>query len=130
MTETKQFELLVQRRRVSASTCDLHSDVRKRLVDRIYILGLENKDTTLIDVVQSLGEYINDEDAIIRGKAVSYLTAVLQALPPKLLSRQQVQVLANFYCDRIEDGGAISGLDTLQDLDRFNSEMAQITVRA
>ena len=91
---------------------------------------LEAKQATLIDVVQSLREYINDEDGIIRGKAVSYLAAVINALPPKFLSRQQIQVLAGFYCDRIEDGGAIVGLDKLQNLDRFNKEMAKMTVRA
>ena len=103
---------------------------RRALTNSSPILELENKETALIDVVQSLGEYINDEDAIIRGKAVSYLTAVLKALPQKFLSRQQVQVLTTFYCNRIEDGGAITGLDTLQSLDRFNKEMAIDTVRA
>lgn len=94
------------------------------------IAELENKQTTLIDVVQSLGEYINDEDAILRGKAVSYLTAVIKALPPKFLSRQQIQVLTTFFCDRIEDGGAIAGLDTLQGLERFHSDMAKDIARA
>lgn len=93
-------------------------------------LELEAKQTNLIDVVQSLSEYINDEDGIIRGKAVSYLTAVIKALPPKFLSRQQIQVLASFYCDRIEDGGAIAGLDKLQSLERFNKEVAKVTLRA
>lgn len=91
---------------------------------------LEARQATLVDVVQSLGEYINDEDGIIRGKAISYLAAVIRALPPKFLSRQQIQVLASFYCDRIEDGGAIAGLDKLQSLDRFNKEMAKMTMRA
>ncbi|KAL1965816.1 hypothetical protein VTN77DRAFT_5137 [Rasamsonia byssochlamydoides] len=91
---------------------------------------VESKQTTLVEVVQSLGEYINDEDPILRGKAVSYLTAVIKALPPKFLSRQQIQVLTTFFCDRIEDGGAVTGLDTLQKLDRFNKEMAQETARA
>lgn len=91
---------------------------------------MESKKTSLIDVVQSLGEYVNDEDPILRGKAVSYLTAVIKALPPKFLSRQQIQVLTTFFCDRIEDGGAISGLDTLQRLDRFNKELAEDVARA
>lgn len=86
---------------------------------------VESKKTSLVDVVQSLGEYINDEDPILRGKAVSYLTAVIKSLPPKFLSRQQIQVLTTFFCDRIEDGGAVAGLDTLQRLDRFNKDMAQ-----
>lgn len=91
---------------------------------------VESKQTTLIEVVQSLGEYINDEDPIIRGKAVSYLTAVIKALPSKFLSRQQIQVLTTFFCDRIEDGGAVTGLETLQKLDRFTKELAQDTARA
>jgi DNA repair/transcription protein MET18/MMS19 len=85
---------------------------------------VESKKTTLIEIVQQLGEYINDEDPILRGKAVSFLTSVIKALPPKFLTRQQVQVLTSFFCDRIEDGGAVAGLDTLQKLDRFTKELA------
>jgi DNA repair/transcription protein MET18/MMS19 len=81
-------------------------------------------------VVESLREFISDEDATVRGKTLSYLTAVLRALPPKFLSRQQVDVLVEFYCDRVEDGGAVPGLDTLQRLDRFNKQMAEKTARA
>lgn len=80
--------------------------------------------------MQSLGEYINDEDPILRGKAVSYLTAVIKALSPKYLSRQQIQVLTTFFCDRIEDGGAVAGLETLQKLDRFHRELAEEVARA
>lgn len=105
----------------SAEKCDSTSD---------RIEEVESKQTTLIEVVQSLGEYINDEDPIIRGKAVSYLTAVIKALPPKFLSRQQIQVLTTFFCDRIEDGGAVTGLETLQKLDRFTKELAKDTARA
>lgn len=81
-------------------------------------------------MVQSLGEYINDEDLKIRGRAVSYLTAVLSALPSKFLSRQQLELLCQFFSDRIEDVGAIDGLMKLQSLDRFSDEMAQTVVRA
>jgi DNA repair/transcription protein MET18/MMS19 len=84
----------------------------------------------LIELVQSLGEYINDEDEKIRARAVSYLVAVISALPPKFLSRQQIEVLCQFLCDRIEDGGAIEGLSNLQSLDRFTTSMAQTVVRA
>lgn len=91
---------------------------------------LESKKTTLIGIVQQLGEYINDEDPILRGKAVSFLTAVIKALSPKFLSRQQIQVLTSFFCDRIEDGGAVAGLDTLQRLDRFTKELAAEVAQA
>lgn len=91
---------------------------------------VETKKETLIDTVQSLGEYINDEDPILRGKAISYLTAIIQALSPKYLSRQQIQVLTTFFCDRIEDGGAVDGLQALQGLDRFNKFLATQVAQA
>jgi DNA repair/transcription protein MET18/MMS19 len=94
------------------------------------ITELQNRRTTLIEVVQSLGEYINDEDEKIRSKAISYLTAVLSSLPENYLTRQQIQVLCQFFCDRIEDGGATEGLSKLQSLERFNNDLAQIVVRA
>ncbi|KAL8849891.1 MAG: hypothetical protein Q9221_005157 [Calogaya cf. arnoldii] len=93
-------------------------------------LGLVSKTKSLIDIVQSLGEYINDEHASIRSKAVTYLSQVISALPNTTLSRQQVQVLCQFLCDRIEDGGAVEGLRKLQSLGRFNKEMAIMTFRA
>ncbi|TPR09729.1 Acetyl-CoA hydrolase domain protein [Aspergillus niger] len=101
----------------------------KQIAERIA-QDVETKKTTLIEVVQSLGEYINDEDSILRGKAVSYLTAVIRALPPKFLSRQQIQVLTTFFCERIEDGGAVPGLETLQKLDRFNKALAEEVAQA
>ncbi|KAJ5660414.1 hypothetical protein N7507_006865 [Penicillium longicatenatum] len=91
---------------------------------------VESKKTTLIDIVRQLGEYINDEDPILRGKAISFLTAVIKALPPRFLSRQQIQVLTTFFGDRIEDGGAVAGLDRLQGLERFNKELAIETAQA
>lgn len=94
------------------------------------VIDVETKKTTLIDTVQSLGEYINDEDPILRGKAVSYLTAVISALSPKYLSRQQIQVLTTFFCDRIEDGGAVAGLQVLQGLERFNRFLATEVAQA
>ncbi|RJE19676.1 DNA repair transcription protein, partial [Aspergillus sclerotialis] len=101
----------------------------KQIAERVA-QDVESKKTSLIDVVQSLGEYINDEDPILRGKAVSYLTAVIKALPPRFLSRQQIQVLTAFFCDRIEDGGAVAGLDTLQRLDRFYKDLADMVARS
>ncbi|PYH97814.1 hypothetical protein BO71DRAFT_372404 [Aspergillus ellipticus CBS 707.79] len=108
---------------------DHDKEEAKQIAERIA-QDVESKKTSLIEVVQSLGEYINDEDAILRGKAVSYLTAVIRALPPKFLSRQQIQVLTTFFSDRIEDGGAVAGLETLQKLDRFNKALAEEVAQA
>jgi len=84
----------------------------------------------LIEVVQSLGEYVNDEDYSKRSRAIEYLSQVISTLSPTFLSRQQIQVLCQFLCDRIEDGGAVGGLRNLQDMERFNKEMVGMTFRA
>ncbi|KAL2373193.1 DNA repair/transcription protein [Blastomyces gilchristii SLH14081] len=119
MSELQDFLLVVENNREEALG-----------IASITAQKLESKQSTLIDVVQSLGEYINDENPIIRGKAVSYLTAVIRALSPKLLSRQQIQALTDFYCDRIADGGAIAGLDRLQGLERFTKDMTEGVIRS
>jgi DNA repair/transcription protein MET18/MMS19 len=106
------------------------SQIAKHFVEIMSLAELQNRQTTLLDVVQSLSEYINDENEKVRSKAVSYLTAVLSGLPQNHLTRQQIQVLCQFFCDRIEDGGAIEGLSRLQGLGRFNNDMAQAVVRA
>jgi DNA repair/transcription protein MET18/MMS19 len=93
-------------------------------------LELQARQITLVDVVKSLEEYINNEDLKIRSRAISYLNAIITALPANYLMRQQIQVLNQFLCDRIEDGGAIDGLSKLQSLERFNNDMAQVVVRA
>lgn len=91
---------------------------------------LESRQTTLIEVVQSLGAYINHEDEKIRARVVGYLTSIIMALPPTFLSRQQIQVLADFFSARIEDGGAVEGLSNLQGSSRFTKDMAQSVVKA
>ncbi|KAL4902630.1 hypothetical protein BDW74DRAFT_180732 [Aspergillus multicolor] len=102
-----------------------HDKQEARQIAERIAQDVESKKTTLVEIVQSLGEYVNDEDPLLRGKAVSYLSAVIKALPPKFLTRQQVQVLTTFFCDRIEDAGAVAGLETLQKLDRFTKDMAE-----
>lgn len=95
----------------------------------MILAEIVSKETNLIDVVQSLAGYINDEDAGIRSKAVSFLTAVITALPDTYLTRQQINVLTEFFCDRIQDGGAVSGLDKLQSLTRFTADMTKLVAQ-
>ena len=97
---------------------------------KLIVPGLESKQLTLIEAVQSLGEYINDDDATIRARVIDYLSQVIGQLSPAFLSRQQLQVLCQFFCDRIEDGGAVGGLRKLQALGRFNKDMVAMTFRA
>ncbi|KAL2870068.1 MET18/MMS19 family protein [Aspergillus lucknowensis] len=107
-----------------------HDKQEARQIAERVAQDVESRKTTLVEIVQSLREYINDEDPLLRGKAVSYLTAVIKALPPKFLTRQQVQVLTTFFCERIEDAGAVAGIESLQKLDRFTKDMAKEVAKA
>lgn len=75
------------------------------------IVELESKQLKLVDLIQSLGEYLNNEEAALRiksmdytsinkgnstadkTKALAYLAEVLAALPTKVLSRQQSMLI-------------------------------------
>lgn len=107
-----------------------HVRITYRHSSILITAGLENKEINLVQVVESLGEYINDESDSIRSKAVRFLIQVFEVLPSNFLSRQQIQVLCQFLCDRIEDDGAVYGLTVLSKLSRFTSEMAIMTFRA
>ncbi|KAI9819508.1 MAG: hypothetical protein M1827_006956 [Pycnora praestabilis] len=91
---------------------------------------IQNKELKLVEVVQSLGEYLTDDDVALRAKAIAYLSAVLAALPPKLLTRQHHVVLCAFFCKQLEDEGPVvkkgaEGLFLLQSMGRFNDEDAR-----
>ncbi|KAI9798854.1 MAG: hypothetical protein M1833_004357 [Piccolia ochrophora] len=92
------------------------------------VLGIEKNDAKLLEVVQSLGEYLIDDDATVRARSVAYLAAVLASLDPKFLSKQQLSVTVQFFCDRIQDATglkeAAEGLAAVQKSFRFSSEHA------
>lgn len=91
---------------------------------------LVSQKTPLVEVVQSLGPFINEDDPSIRSRAIQYLSEVIGQLPNSFLSRQQTQVICQFLCDRIEDGSAIPGLSKLQRAEKYTGTMATMTFRA
>ena len=96
----------------------------------VALPDLTSGKTSLVEVVQSLGPFINDEEASIRSRAVQYLSEVVGDLSDSFLTRQQTQVICQFLCDRIEDGGALPGLSRLQRCDKYTAAMATMTFRA
>ncbi|KAI9824266.1 MAG: hypothetical protein M1832_002073 [Thelocarpon impressellum] len=89
---------------------------------------VEDKTVKLVEIVQTLGEYLTDDDATIRARAVAYFSAVLAALQPNFLTRQHIGVTVQFLCDRVQDASglreAAEGLAAVQRHDRFLGENA------
>ncbi|KAI9702073.1 MAG: hypothetical protein M1836_001417 [Candelina mexicana] len=112
-----------------------NNDGEAQSIARRAAKRLETKDLKLLDLVQSLGEYLTEDDITIRANAIAFLAAILAALPSKFLSRQQTQVLCTFFCDRLADEGgglksAARGLLELQRSGRFDQVAAVQTATA
>ena len=103
-------------------------------MQEIYVanvaLEIESHRVTLFEVVQSLGEYINHDSSDVRNKATDYFSQVIKRLPPHSLPTKHAQVVCTFFCSRMEDGGALTGIAALQDQRVFNDAMAVMTLRA
>ncbi|KAI5804937.1 RNAPII transcription regulator C-terminal-domain-containing protein [Geopyxis carbonaria] len=89
---------------------------------------IENKELKFLEIVQSLREYLTDDDTTVRAKAIGYLSAVLAELGSRSFTRQQVPVVAQFMCDRLEDetglGETSSGLTALAKMHHFGKDEA------
>ncbi|KAF8435281.1 RNAPII transcription regulator C-terminal-domain-containing protein [Terfezia claveryi] len=90
---------------------------------------IESKQLKLLDVIQSMGEYMTDDDATVRAKSIGFLSAILAALDSKALVRQQVSVITHFLIDRLEDETGLKevakGLIALLEMQRFGPEDAE-----
>ncbi|GAM91442.1 hypothetical protein ANO11243_094920 [Dothideomycetidae sp. 11243] len=64
---------------------------------------LERKQIQLLALVESVGEYINNEDATLRSHSLAYLADVLDAISLRVLSLQQRSLLTEFILSRIRD---------------------------
>lgn len=90
---------------------------------------LQNNQLKLVELIESLGEYINNEEPTIRAKAMAYLAEVLAFIPPKVLSRHQRNLLGDFILSRIADdreglGSCAKGLLALEERGKWGSERA------
>ncbi|KAF8476066.1 RNAPII transcription regulator C-terminal-domain-containing protein [Kalaharituber pfeilii] len=90
---------------------------------------IEDKQLKLLDVIQSMGEFMVDDDATVRAKSIGFLSAILNALDSKSLTRQQIAVITQFLSDRLEDETGLKevaqGLIALLKMPRFSAEEAE-----
>lgn len=91
---------------------------------------LQQGDVKLLEVIKALGDYLQDNDSKIRGRAIHYLAAILQTLPAKSLSRHDIPVLNTFLCSRLQDGGAVEALSILCRMDKYTKDNAKEVAQA
>lgn len=89
---------------------------------------LQKGELKLLQLIEELGEYLNDQDAAVRGKTMAYLAEVLANVPPKVLSLQQRNLLCDFVLSRLEDtegiGSCAKALMALEQLGKWDNERA------
>ncbi|KAA8914088.1 hypothetical protein TRICI_002985 [Trichomonascus ciferrii] len=65
--------------------------------------SVENDKARLVDLVQFLGDYLVEDEGETRAKATLCLVETLCALSKEKLTKQQVNVIVGFLCDRLTD---------------------------
>lgn len=65
--------------------------------------AVENDKARLVDLVQFLGDYLVEDEGELRAKATLCLVETLCALSKEKLTKQQVNVIVGFLCDRLTD---------------------------
>ncbi|KAG0328198.1 hypothetical protein BGZ99_005864 [Dissophora globulifera] len=79
--------------------------------------------TKLLLLVRGLGEYLTSEEAFVRSKATALLSTTLATLDQSKVNASAVNVLVEFYCDRLTDQACVPellrGLLALSKFDKF-----------
>ena len=92
---------------------------------------LESKQLKLIDLITSLGEYINNkEDGSLRARSITYLADVLESVPQKVLSGQERRLLCDFILGRIKGdlegiGSSARVLTALEERGKWDTNTSQ-----
>ncbi|KAF9389130.1 hypothetical protein CPC16_006044 [Podila verticillata] len=77
----------------------------------------------LLQLVQGLGEYLTSDEAFVRSKATALLSTTLATLDQSKVNASAVNVLVEFYCDRLTDQACVpellKGLLALSKFDKF-----------
>ncbi|KAF9438990.1 hypothetical protein BGZ76_001885 [Entomortierella beljakovae] len=88
----------------------------------------------LLSLVQGLGEYLTSDEAFVRSKATALLSTTLATLDQSKVNVNAVNVLVEFYCDRLTDQACVpellKGLLALSKFDKFSGADCVKAVKA
>ncbi|TDL24084.1 ARM repeat-containing protein [Rickenella mellea] len=102
-------------------------------IDQI-VTGFSGGQTSLLNIVQALGEYLTSEEDVLRTKGVQLLGTVIRRCPPDKINRQATRVLLTFFTSKLDDTEtiipALNALVSLTTLPNFISADATETMNA
>jgi len=90
-----------------------------------------DRSSTLVQLVEHLGPALTNNRPQIRCHALNLLTSTLELLQTSFLQKEEVELLVNFYTDRLRDHhsavpSTVRGLYYLSKCEELNKEMLQI----
>lgn len=91
---------------------------------------LETKQLKLLALIESIGEFINNDDAHLRSQSLAYLADVLSSIKIGTLGLQQRALLCDFVLSRIQDdtegiGSCARALMALEERGKWDQETVQ-----
>lgn len=73
-----------------------------------FSADLKNSKLSIIRLVESLECLLTSTDIILRRGGNEFLSSVLSELPSNYLNSQEIELLTNFFCDRMLDHHSIT----------------------
>ncbi|CAO3697107.1 unnamed protein product [Umbelopsis ramanniana] len=110
------------------ATGDASAEAVSASADISNIVNSRDSQANLLQLIQSLGEYLTNDDGFIRAKATGLLSHVLSDTNQSSINAAAVDVLVHFYCDRLSDETCVpkllEGIDALVTFDNFTDKSA------
>ncbi|GAB5591220.1 hypothetical protein Unana1_06120 [Umbelopsis nana] len=115
------------------ATGDSSAEAISASTDISTIVNSEDTQANLLLLIQSLGEYLTNDDGFIRAKATGLLSHVLTNANQEAINTAAVDVLVHFYCDRLSDETCVpkllEGIDALVAFEKFTGKSAMTVAK-
>ncbi|KAI8148945.1 Dos2-interacting transcription regulator of RNA-Pol-II-domain-containing protein [Fennellomyces sp. T-0311] len=113
------------------STGDSSAEAIQAADNIIHAVNTASVQANLLQLIQSMEEYLTSDDDQIRAKATGLLSHTLHKCNQHSLNEAAVSVLVDFYCDRLTDRTCVpnllEGLVALTDSENFSGTNAVTT---
>ena len=106
-----------------------NKDEAKRIAEQ-SAAKLETKELKLLTLVESIGEYVNNDDNQLRAGSLAYLADVISSTKQGVLTLQQRSLLSDFILSRTQDdtegiGSCARGLMALEERGKWDPSTVQ-----
>ncbi|KAI9275582.1 RNAPII transcription regulator C-terminal-domain-containing protein [Phascolomyces articulosus] len=113
------------------STGDSSAEASQAAANIVQAVNTASVQANLLQLIQSMEEYLTSDDDQIRAKATGLLSHTLHKCDQQSINEAAVSVLVDFYCDRLTDRTCVpnllEGLVALTSSDNFTGTNAVTT---